>query len=65
MLTATMDRCLLTRFLVGSRDNEALVMSYLLFADDMLIFCGANFEQIRHLRCIFLCFEVVLGLRIN
>jgi hypothetical protein len=65
MLTATMDHGLLTGFSVGSRNNEALVVSHLLFADDTLIFCGANSEQIRHLRCIFLCFEAVSGLRIN
>jgi hypothetical protein len=30
-----------------------------------LIFCGAQVEQIRHLRCIFLCFKVASRLRIN
>jgi len=37
----------------------------LLFADDTLIFCGAQAEQVRNLRCTFLCFEAVSGLRIN
>jgi hypothetical protein len=49
---------------VGSRDSEALVVNHLLFADDTLIFCGAQEKQIRHLRCI-LCFEAASGLRIN
>jgi hypothetical protein len=40
-------------------------VNHLLFADDMLIFCGAQEEQIRYLRCIFLCFEAISGLRIN
>jgi hypothetical protein len=40
-------------------------VNYLMFADDILIFCGAQEEQIRHLRCIFLCFEAASGLRIN
>jgi hypothetical protein len=53
------------RVSVGSRESEALVVNNLLFADDTLIFCGAQEEQIRHLRCIFLCFEVGSGLRIN
>jgi len=36
-----------------------------MFADDTLIFCGVQEEQIRHLRCIFHCFEAASGLRIN
>jgi hypothetical protein len=39
-------------------------VNHLLFADDTLIFCGAQ-EQIPHLRCIFLGFEAASGLRIN
>jgi hypothetical protein len=29
------------------------------------MFCGANLDHLRNLRCLFLCFEAVLGLRIN
>jgi hypothetical protein len=65
MLATTLDQGNLTGFSVGSRDSEAFVVNYLLFADDTLIFCGAQEEQIRHLRCIFLCFEAASGLRIN
>jgi hypothetical protein len=65
MMTATVDRGLLFGFSVGSRNNEELLVSHLLFADDTLIFCEANSEQLRHLRCIFLCFEAVSGLKIN
>jgi hypothetical protein len=50
---------------VGHRDSEALVVNHLLFADHTLIFCGAQEEQIRHLRCIFFCFEAASRLRIN
>jgi hypothetical protein len=65
MLTATRDRGLLSRFLVGSRNNEELLVCHLLFADDTLIFCELNSEQLQHLRCLFLCFEAVLRLKIN
>jgi hypothetical protein len=39
---------------VGLRNNEELLVSHLVFADYMLIFCNANPEQIRQRR-IFLC----------
>jgi hypothetical protein len=39
--------------------------SPLLFADNTLIFYGANPDHQRHMRCLFLCFEVVLSLKIN
>jgi hypothetical protein len=65
MLSAALDQGNLTGFSVGSREPEALVVNHLMFADDTLIFCGAQEEQIRHLRCIFLCFEVASSLRIN
>jgi hypothetical protein len=65
MLNASMPQGLLSGFIVGIRDNEALVVSHLLFADDTLIFCGSQVEHVRNLRCTFLCFEAVSGLRIN
>jgi hypothetical protein len=65
MLIAALDQGNLTGFSVGSRESESLVVNHLLFADDTLIFCGVQEEQIRHMRCIFLCFEAVSGLRIN
>jgi hypothetical protein len=65
VLIATMEKGLLTSFLVGSRNNEELVVSNLLFADDTLIFCDANPLQIQYLRHLFFCFEEVSRLRIN
>jgi hypothetical protein len=65
MMAVTESRGLVDGFSVGSRNNAGMVVSHLLFADDTLIFCGANEEHIRNLRCLFLCFESVSGLKIN
>jgi hypothetical protein len=65
MLNEYMLQGLLSGFSVGIKDNEALVMNHLLFADDTLIFCGAQAKHVRNLRCTFLCFEAVSGLRIS
>jgi hypothetical protein len=46
MLSASLDQGNLTGFSVGSRESEALVVNHLMFADDTLIFCGAQDEQI-------------------
>jgi hypothetical protein len=40
-------------------------VSHLLFAYDKLLFCEPSVEQFRNLRCLLLCFEVVLGMKIN
>jgi len=37
---------------MGSRNNEELLVYHVLFADNTLIFCDSNSEQLRHLRCI-------------
>jgi len=65
MLNASMLQGLLRGFFVGIRDNEELVVNHLLFADDTLIFCGAQEEHVHNLKCTFLCFEAASGLRIN
>jgi hypothetical protein len=65
MLSAALDQGNLTGFLVGSKEPEAFVVNHLMFADDTLMFCAAQEEQIRHLRCIFLCFKAASSLRIN
>lgn len=42
-----------------------LLVSHLQFADDTIIFCHNSQHQIRMLRCVLRCFEVVLGLHLN
>jgi hypothetical protein len=65
MLTVTVDKSLLSGFSVGSRNSVAVHISHLLFADDTLVFCGANNDHLRYLRVLFLAFEAVSGLKVN
>jgi hypothetical protein len=65
MMSATMYSGLLSVFLVGLRNHEQMLVSHLLFANDMLIIFEPSGEQLRNLRCLLLSFEVVLGLKIN
>jgi hypothetical protein len=48
---------------VRFRSGSAFNISHLLFVDDTLFFPGQI--QIIFVDCLFLCFEAVLGLRIN
>ena len=52
-------------FSVGNLAGTLLTVSYLLFADDTLIFCNANSHHLAALRGILARFEVVSGLKIN
>jgi hypothetical protein len=65
MVNATVEQGLISGFSVGERVFSDLVVSHSLFADDTLIFCEACLEQIRYVHLIFLCFEVVSGLKVN
>jgi hypothetical protein len=49
MLGAFSSRGLISGFSVGSSESDWVTVSYLLFADDTLIFCGATASQIRHI----------------
>ena len=52
-------------FSVGNTASTSMMVSYLLFADDTLIFCDANPNQLVTLREILTRFEEDSGLRIN
>lgn len=42
-----------------------VLVSHLQFADNTIIFCDNSQRQIRMLRCVLRCFEVVLGIHLN
>jgi hypothetical protein len=54
MLFATVDRGLLSGFSMGSRNNNELLVSHHLFADNTLIFCEVDPDHLCYLRCVFL-----------
>lgn len=43
--------------------QNGIYVSHLLFVDDTLVLCRGSVDQMRYLRCVSRCFEVVLGLR--
>jgi hypothetical protein len=65
MISAIYSRGLISGFSVGTREVDQVEVSHLLFADDTLVFCGADASQIRHLDALLVCFEAVSGLKVN
>jgi hypothetical protein len=53
----------LSRSIVGSIDNDVLMISHLL-VDVTSIFCNTESDQLCYLKC-FLYFKVVLGLKMS
>jgi hypothetical protein len=65
MITSIYSRGLILGFSVGSRGHNRVEVSHLLFADDTLVFCGADDSQIRYMGALLVCFEAVSGLKVN
>ena len=62
-LSRLLDRAVRERlcsgFIVGKSDETSLMISHLLFADDTLIFCDVDSDQLSNLRHLFSWFEVL------
>ena len=56
---------LLRGFKADGRQGGGVCVLHLLFADDTILFCDANEEQILHVRMLLLCFQTVTGLKVN
>jgi len=65
MLSRAMSGGYLFEFHVDLHNTVNLEIPHLLFADDTLIMCDADRDQIHTLVHILLCFEVISGLKIN
>ena len=68
-LSCLINRAVEGNYLSGNRiavgRGEDLVISHLLYADDTLIFCKSNKEQLKYLSWILMWFEALSGLKIN
>jgi hypothetical protein len=65
MISAVVSGGLVSGFCVGIWNVGGFDITHRLFANDTLIFFGVDLDRLRHLRCLFLCFEAVSGLKIN
>ena len=55
----------LSGFNAGASTGRSLMVSHLFFADDTLIFCDANIDQMLILCMVLIRFEAVSGLKVN
>jgi len=50
---------------ISNSRSEGVLILYLLFADDTIIFCKPNKGNLGYLKCILLIFEAMSDLRVN
>jgi hypothetical protein len=61
-LMRTMEGGFLLGFQLGDGSIGSLMISYLLFADDNILFYDTTVEHLLYIRAVLLCFETVSGL---
>ena len=65
MLDRAVEGGFLSGFSVGNNGCNVVSISHLLYAEDTLIFCGAEPDQLWHLRGVFIWFQALSSLKIN
>ena len=65
MLKRVEGATLIRGFKANDRWGDWVCVSHLLFADYTILFCMANVEQILHIQMLLLCFQVVIGSKVN
>ena len=65
LLKRTKNGNFLCGFQVGSHRQGGVHISYLLFADDTILFCDASREQLLYIRMVLIFFEAITGLKVN
>jgi hypothetical protein len=65
MISAIYYRGLISGFSMGTKEFDRVEVSHLLFANDTLVFCGADASQISHMGAFLVCFKAVSGLKVN
>lgn len=65
MMRIALENRWVTGFKLANREENNMAICHLLYADDTVIFCEPEVEQIRYIRMIPVVFEACSGLRVN
>ena len=56
---------LLKGFQVGRPNATSVCVSHLLYANDTILFCDADSEQLMYIRMVLTCFKAITSLKVN